>query len=279
MTGMAHRRRFRGMIALLLWAAPWSWPAAARPDGPPVTPQAAADGLLPPGGDSYGEAIDWDAIPPWRQTSFFGVRARGQVFVYVVDCSGSMADGGRLARAKQELRRSIAALRFPQRYLIIFYNDRPWPMPGGIPRSADPQEWSRTFSWMGLIAPEGETEPRGALALALGLRPDAVFLLSDGAFPAGSVEAMAQKNPRKIPVHWPGAPPATTCSASPATPAGNMPPGRETPVIVRPRTTPTGCPGSRCRRAAGGPRRGSRGRGDSRGACDRGRSRRGRPRG
>jgi hypothetical protein len=200
---MGNRRRRAGAaaLALILWGVVCSWPTAARPDGPPITPQAAADGLLTLGGDSYGEAIDWEAIPAWRQTSFFGVRARGQVFVYVVDCSGSMADGGRLARAKQELRRSIASLRFPQRYLVIFYNDRPWPMPGGIPRSADPREWSQTFAWLGRIAPEGDTEPRGALTMALGLRPDAVFLLSDGAFPAGAAEAIARKNARKVPIH------------------------------------------------------------------------------
>src|SRR5439155_9254736 len=131
-----------------------------------------------------------------RQTSFFGVRARGQVFVYVVDCSGSMADDQRLLRAKQELRRSIMTLRFPQRFLVIFYNDRPWPMPGGIPRSADPEAWAQTSAWLSLIDAQGDTDPRGALALALGLRPDAVFLLSDGAFPAAAVAALARQNPR-----------------------------------------------------------------------------------
>jgi hypothetical protein len=33
------------------------------------------------------------------------------------------------------------------------------------------------------------------------LRPDAVFLLSDGAFPDGVVEAVAAANRRKIPIH------------------------------------------------------------------------------
>ena len=59
--------------------------------------------LCSPGGspeDRYGPdgAVDWSDVPPWRQTSFFGIRARGQFFVYVVDCSG-----------KHDRRRSNAA--------------------------------------------------------------------------------------------------------------------------------------------------------------------------
>ena len=101
-------------------------PFLASPDGSPD--------------DRYGPdgAVDWSDIPPWRQTSFFGIRARGQFFVYVVDCSGSMIDDDRMPRATIELRRSVLALREPQRFEVIFYNSESIPMPGGpIPRSAD----------------------------------------------------------------------------------------------------------------------------------------------
>ena len=100
--------------------------------------------LLSPYGspeDRYGSdgAIDWSDIPPWRQTSFFGIRARGQFFVYVVDCSGSMIDDDRMPRATIELRRSVFALREPQRFEVIFYNTESIPMPGGpVPRSGRP---------------------------------------------------------------------------------------------------------------------------------------------
>src|SRR4051812_4614879 len=75
-----------------------------KPDSPAANASAAADLLQAPGADRYGTKLDWNAIPAWRKTQFFGIRARGQVFVYVVDCSGSMADGGRLLRAKAEIR-------------------------------------------------------------------------------------------------------------------------------------------------------------------------------
>jgi hypothetical protein len=150
--------------------------------------------------DPYGTATDWENLPAWRQTSFFGVRARGQVFIFVVDCSGSMADHARLVRAKAELRRTINALRWPQRFQVIFYNDRPIVMPA-IPETADLKSKQSTFSAFQVIGAEGRTDPRGAMRRALGLRPDAVFLLSDGLFPVGSVESIARANPHKVPIH------------------------------------------------------------------------------
>src|SRR4051812_14469420 len=58
----------------------------ARDAEPKVTSQAAADLLRPPtvgagSGDRYGQgSVDWRDVPPWRQTSFFGIRAEGQFF-------------------------------------------------------------------------------------------------------------------------------------------------------------------------------------------------------
>ena len=111
--------------------------------------------LAPPGSTSRAEdrynleETDWSEIPPWRQTSFFGIRARGQFFIYVVDQSGSMIDDDRLTRAKIELRRSVFALQPPQRFEVIFYNDEATPMPGGPAappgRSAD-QEPARRLA-------------------------------------------------------------------------------------------------------------------------------------
>lgn len=166
---------------------------------PPKSAAQVADGLRSRD-EGYGP-VDWANLPPWRQTSFFGLRSQGQVFVYVVDCSGSMDDGDRMLRAKAELRRSVGALRFPQRFHVIFYNDRPLPMPGGSPRSADTNAKVDFASWLRSIQPEGETDPRAAMSQALNFRPDAVFLLSDGEFPGATDEAIGKMNRRKVPIH------------------------------------------------------------------------------
>jgi hypothetical protein len=151
--------------------------------------------------DRYGAGPDWSTIPPWRQTSFFGIRAEGQLIIYFVDCSGSMIDEDRLDRAKSELRRSVNALQPPQRFKVIFYNDRPVPMPGELPKSADYPSKAQLSRWLSLVQPEGATDPRSSLSLALAMKPDAVFLLSDGAYPEGTADAIAKLNPKKIPIH------------------------------------------------------------------------------
>jgi hypothetical protein len=181
----------------------------ARDVEPKVTSAAKAAASRPqseflqlPGTDRYDpNNVDWRDVPPWQQASFFGIRAKGQLFIYVVDCSGSMIDEDRLVRAKTELRRSVLRLQPPQSFKVIFYNDEILAMPGDLPRSADWDSKSQMIQWLRLIEPDGETDPRGALGLALSLRPDAIFLLSDGEFPDGTAEAVARKNKKKIPIH------------------------------------------------------------------------------
>lgn len=189
---LATRRLVAG-LALALIALP-----GLADDGPRVRSKAAAEAENP---DRSGyDKSDERGLPEWEQAAFFNVRARGKFFVFVIDCSGSMGDG-RLIRAKMELRRTIAKLQFPQRYLVIFYNDETLSMPGGVPRSADLAAKIDLERWMGRIDADGGTDPRGAMRTALGLKPDAVFLLSDGEFPRGTVQSIGSRNPNKIPVH------------------------------------------------------------------------------
>ncbi len=178
-------------------------PKAADSGPPPrlVDAASAADKLRAPGSDRYGPKVDWANIPPWRQASFYGIRSQGQVFVYVVDCSGSMIEDARLARAKIEVRRSIMALQYPQRFKVIFYNEAPLPSPGDAPKSADLAGKDQLLRWMSAIEPNGETDPRAAMKLALALRPDAIFLLSDGEYPEGAADAIAKSNTGRIPVN------------------------------------------------------------------------------
>lgn len=168
--------------------------AEARKRSPFRRPPGASD-------DDYG-AESPDDRPPWDGASFFGVEARGRFFVYVVDQSGSMIDDDRLARATIELRRSVFALQSPQRFEVIVYNDEPTTMPGGpIPRPADQRHKGMLRSWLRLIEPEGGTSPRAAVLLAVALRPDAIFLLSDGGFPEEVVDEIAKANTRNLPIH------------------------------------------------------------------------------
>jgi hypothetical protein len=101
-----------------------------------------------------------------------------------------------------EVRRSVLALQAPQQFEVIFYNEGSTPMPGGPqPRPADNQNKSQLVAWLRMVDPDGGTDPRSALRQALSLRPEAVFLLSDGEFPKGTAEIVAGINPQRIPIH------------------------------------------------------------------------------
>jgi len=182
-------------------------PSTTRPrpvdDGPVVmsAEAAAAARGKPIEQDRYGGQPDWREVPPWRQASFFGLRAEGQVFIFVVDCSGSMDDESRLDRAKAELIRAIRAMQSPQRFKVIFFNEGPVPMPGDLPKSADYPSKSQLARWLDYVQPGGGTDPRSSLALALAMKPDGIFLLSDGAFPEGAADEVARRNPKKVPIH------------------------------------------------------------------------------
>lgn len=120
-------------------------------------------------------------------TPFFGAPTEGERLVFVVDCSGSMRHrhaeaGTRLERVKYELRRVISKLSVEQRYFVIFFSDKGWPMPGRKLQAATRENKARSLEWISSIVPNGDTQPRGALKYAFKLHPTSVYLLTDGLF-------------------------------------------------------------------------------------------------
>ena len=120
-------------------------------------------------------------------TSFFGHKAAGRKFVYVLDASGSMYDYNAIAVAKAELLASLAQLDENQQFQIIFYNEKCYPM-----RDSDRREnvfWgtetnrTRASQFIRNIEPDGGTRHLDALLMALGLAPDVIFFLTDAGEP------------------------------------------------------------------------------------------------
>lgn len=133
--------------------------------------------------------------------SFFGLRARGRKFVYVVDYSGSMR-GDRFAAAKRELVRSITALDRGMQFFIVFYNQAFLPMPAeGLVR-ATAKNKQRFLEWVRQAQAGGGTDPRDAMRFALKLKPNAIWLLSDGEFAAKAGDEIRGANRgRRIQIH------------------------------------------------------------------------------
>jgi hypothetical protein len=117
------------------------------------------------------------------ETQLFGVRGRGNRFVYVFDRSASM-EGAPLVAAKRELVASLAALTSANQFQVIFYNQAPQAMPSfrgaaATMAAADELGKRQAANFIGSIYADGATNHLEALRLALSLRPDVVFLLTD----------------------------------------------------------------------------------------------------
>jgi hypothetical protein len=117
--------------------------------------------------------------------TFFGVRAQGRKFVYLVDNSSSM-DEGRFETAVAELVRSVRMLDADQLFYVIFYSDMAYPLfyPDAAPRMvpATLENKERLADWLPTVELCGRTRGEEAMAMALALAPDAIYLLGDGAF-------------------------------------------------------------------------------------------------
>jgi len=173
-------------------------PAAFFEDRPPsdptrVLPATAAEPSEP---SAVATANGIAADGRRARTAIFGVPGEGTKFVYVFDRSAST--GGppynTLAAAKTQLQASIDGLGPTHQFQIVFYNQTPTVFAPGQ-RSwglcfATPRNKLLARKFIGSITPDGSTNHVEALRLALSLRPDVVFLLTDGDPPQLSGEQL-----------------------------------------------------------------------------------------
>jgi len=135
-------------------------------------------------------------------TSFFGIKARGQRFVFVTDASGSMF-GPPFAGLIRQLHDTIEKLPENAEFAVVFFNHGPLVRPGlAMERATDAGKKS-SLEWVDSMRPSGGTEPSEALAIAFELRPTTIFLLTDGQFPpAPTLEVIRRFNRgRRVQIH------------------------------------------------------------------------------
>ena len=118
---------------------------------------------------------------------FFGAKATGNTFVYVVDSSPSMRRDGAFEKAKHEMMRSLTSMKPKQRYFISFFGKEIDPMTSKsgtvekFPVYAKPENISQTIDWMRQVQVQKDGwPPNEALAQAIAMQPDGIFLLFDG---------------------------------------------------------------------------------------------------
>ncbi|HOI54012.1 MAG TPA: VWA domain-containing protein [Phycisphaerae bacterium] len=135
------------------------------------------------------------------EMQFFGVAATGSKVVYVIDRSGSMTDS--IMFVKHELKRSIGMLRPTDQFLPIFFSSGPAKtIAGGRLLTGVTANKERAYEFIDNIVPIGQTDPEGALKEAFRLRPDTIYLLTDGEFDQKIVGLVARLNAdKRVKVH------------------------------------------------------------------------------
>jgi hypothetical protein len=133
---------------------------------------------------------------------FFGLEARGSKFVYVLDHSGSMGEMKKLETLKIELAESVRSLKGNCKFFMIFYDHNYIKMESPDLVAATKENKEKYLAWAETMRSGGGTDPTEAMKEALALKPDAIWLLSDGLFPERVADAIKAANPEaKVQIH------------------------------------------------------------------------------
>ncbi|MBA4018552.1 MAG: hypothetical protein C0483_15410 [Pirellula sp.] len=153
---------------------------------------------------AYGNDMLGEVGEMKKEATFFGVKAEGRSFAFVVDTSGSMGINNRYLRCRAELLRAVSELGHKQKYFITFFNHQTFAMPERKLVEATSPQLKKTMQWITGAVPMGSTEPWDGVYLALKLKPDAIFLLTDGEFNPEVVRKILGAQPddkKRIPIH------------------------------------------------------------------------------
>ena len=148
---------------------------------------------------------------------FFGVKATGNTFVYIIDCSRSMRVDNAFQAAKTEVFRSFASMKPKQRFYISFFGKEIDRMvlngtePEKYPIYATKENILQTQEWMNRVTIQQEGwPPNDALEQAIAMQPDGIFMLFDGVTKVDVAKFLRQVNRTddilsegspKVPIH------------------------------------------------------------------------------
>jgi prepilin-type N-terminal cleavage/methylation domain-containing protein len=107
---------------------------------------------------------------------------KGNRYVFVVDCSGSMNRDQRMGLAKREIIASLREMEKDKEFFVYYYNDGSIPMRGGV-TTPTRENLTRAIPWIYSRIASGNTNPRDALRDAFTEKePSTIWLLTDGIF-------------------------------------------------------------------------------------------------
>lgn len=174
-------------------------PGPFAPNGETIVlkPQATGDGRRPisrlTAADKAAILAEDAARPraqkptgPTARLSLFGSNeAEGRSFVFLIDRSASMGGSGlgAIEAAAKELATSVASLEESHKFQVIAYNQKPLYLTARemIPATAGNKQ--QLIDFVKNLPAFGSTEHEVGIYAALKLKPDAIFLLTDGGDP------------------------------------------------------------------------------------------------
>lgn len=120
---------------------------------------------------------------------FFGVKAGGRKFVFIVDSSNSMKRG-KFDAARKELEYALRRLDSKNQFFYVIFFDHDAARMTFAPNKEPEERAARATvhnvqlaeKWMGGIENELRTDPYDAVKYAVEMLPDAIYILSDGKF-------------------------------------------------------------------------------------------------
>ena len=172
------------------------------PQKPPMQPELTKQPAPPP---VVPEPIELVVDKPQpSKIEFFATETKAVSVGFVVDCSSSMG-GVKFQAVCAELAKSITALKPDQQFFVVFFNEGFFPMTGNSHhRKLMPanRENKRDFlRWLQGARSGGGTNPEPALQFMVGLGPEVIYLLTDGAFSPLNPTTYNNLNAARIVVH------------------------------------------------------------------------------
>jgi von Willebrand factor type A domain len=130
----------------------------------------------------------------------------GHSFVFVIDRSASMGAGGlgAIGTAAKELAAQLTSLTADQKVQVVAYNQSSVYFTGRELIPATDENKTKLVNYIAELADFGQTEHERGLLAALRLKPDAIFLLTDGGDPhlrPGQVSFLAEQAAGQTSIH------------------------------------------------------------------------------
>jgi len=121
--------------------------------------------------------------PPGPKGAVFGNGGNAYRIVFICDGTGTMGD--KMPVLRRELLSTVSKLKPKQEYNVIFYRDgKEQGVAAANPTlmNATPQNKTKTEEFLKKLSIAGDTDPTPAIEMAFKMKPQLVYLLSDGAF-------------------------------------------------------------------------------------------------